>query len=210
MSFIINELQASAVSIPVREIVRYMGMRSADMSEELYQRIEKLLPRFLSEIRCRACWLETSVNITGDTIDIELSSIKSAHLAKNLEDCTSAILFAATIGSAADRLCRSASVQAPSNALIFDAMGSAAIEWFCDEICERLQKQYPEYELKTRFSPGYGDLSLSFQSDMIRILDTKRKIGLTLSESLMMLPQKSVTAIIGLQPCRELHDKDEM
>jgi cobalamin-dependent methionine synthase I len=54
--------------------------------------------------------------------------------------------------------------------------------------------------LRPRFSPGYGDLSLSVQSDLLNVLDARRNIGLTLSDSLMMIPQKSVTAIVGLKP----------
>ena len=52
--------------------------------------------------------------------------------------------------------------------------------------------------MKPRFSPGYGDLSLEMQRDIFRVLDCPRKIGLTLNESLLMSPSKSVTAIIGI------------
>ena len=52
-----------------------------------------------------------------------------------------------------------------------------------------------------RFSPGYGDFPLEAQKDIFRTLDCSRKIGLTLNESLLMSPSKSVTAIVGLSPC---------
>ena len=52
--------------------------------------------------------------------------------------------------------------------------------------------------LKPRFSPGYGDLPLEMQRDIFRVLDCSRKIGLTLNESLLMSPSKSVTAIVGI------------
>ena len=57
--------------------------------------------------------------------------------------------------------------------------------------------------LPPRFSPGYGDLPLSLQRDIFRVLDCPRKIGLTLNESLLMSPSKSVTAIVGLGHPRE-------
>ena len=76
---------------------------------------------------------------------------------------------------------------------------TAAIEAVCDKLCCEIAEQYSQYKLRPRFSPGYGDLSLYVQRDIVRILDTYRKIGLTLSDSLLMIPQKSVTAIVGLE-----------
>ena len=52
--------------------------------------------------------------------------------------------------------------------------------------------------LRPRFSPGYGDLPLALQADVFWALDCTSKIGVSLSESLIMSPQKSVTAIIGI------------
>ena len=200
MSFIINEIHAVPTELPLHEIARYMGMRSEDIPENVQIQIDKLLPRFLSELQCRACWMEVPIDTIGSDVNMNVTVLKSAHLARALEGCTSAVLFAATIGSAPDRMARSASIISPAKAVLFDAMGSTAIEWFCDELCERLKSEYPEFTLRPRFSPGYGDLSLEFQKELIGLLDTKRKIGLTLSDSLMMLPQKSVTAIVGLRP----------
>ena len=207
MSFIIKEVRAVPKELSLREISRYMGMRPENLSEELLERIRKLLPRFLDELQCRACWLELPVNCVGSKVDLHLLSVISEHLARNLDGCTKVVLFAATIGSAADRLCKSASAVSPSSAVIIDAMGSTAIEWFCDEFCKKLEESFPAFELRPRFSPGYGDLPLQLQEDLIRILDANRKIGLVLSDSFMMLPQKSVTAIVGLRPYKTPNDK---
>ena len=176
-----------------------MGIRGECEDFDTASRVGQLLPRFLDEISCRACWLEVPVSISDNVIDMELIKVRSNALAVNLRDCDRAILFAATIGIEADRLCRAAAVYTPSNALIYDAMGSAAIEWFCDTLCKTLACATPEYNLRPRFSPGYGDLPLELQADLLRVLDAQHKIGLTLSDSLMMIPQKSVTAIVGLK-----------
>ena len=74
------------------------------------------------------------------------------------------------------------------------------IEAYCDDIDRQIQAEAKSRNLQTkrRFSPGYGDLELSVQRDLCRVLDTERQIGLTLTESCMMVPVKSVTAIIGL------------
>ena len=49
-----------------------------------------------------------------------------------------------------------------------------------------------------RFSPGYGDLPIEVQKDFLPLLDAERRLGITLSESCLMAPSKSVTAIIGV------------
>ncbi len=210
MSFVINTMSAVPDRLPMHEVARYMGMRLDTMDKETAEKIQVLEPRFLNELQCRACWMEVPIDIFGDMVDLGLIKAESAHLSTALEGCTKAIVFAATTGSGVDRLCRAASVRFPSNALIFDAMGSAAIEWFCDEICNMLQVIYPQYQLRPRFSPGYGDLKLSCQQELLGILDARRKIGLTLLDSLMMVPQKSVSAIVGLHPYELMNDKEVM
>lgn len=62
----------------------------------------------------------------------------------------------------------------------------------------RRQAQAAGGDTRPRFSPGYGDLPLALQRDIFHALDCARKIGLTLNDSLMMSPAKSVTAIIGI------------
>ncbi len=177
-----------------------MGMRGEPANSELESRIQRLLPRFLKEVNCRACWLELPVSVSNHTVDMELMTAESANLAANIKNSDKAAVFAATVGIGVDRLLKAASVHSPSEALIYDAMASTAIEWFCDALCSELSERYSDYKLCPRFSPGYGDLPLAFQRDMVRVLDARRCIGLTLTENLMMIPQKSVTAIVGLKP----------
>jgi 5-methyltetrahydrofolate--homocysteine methyltransferase len=67
----------------------------------------------------------------------------------------------------------------------------------CDEFCKDIKAEL-NVNLKPRFSPGYGDLDLSCQKDIFKLLDCSKKIGLTLNDSLLMSPTKSVTAFVGI------------
>ena len=51
---------------------------------------------------------------------------------------------------------------------------------------------------KPRFSPGYGDLSITIQKDFLQALNADKTVGLSLSEGNLMIPEKSVTAFIGV------------
>ena len=78
--------------------------------------------------------------------------------------------------------------------LIVQAIAATAIEQYIDdETASWGEKLLP------RYSPGYGDLPLSVQPDFLAALDAQKTLGITLTETFLMIPSKSVTAIIGIQ-----------
>ena len=99
-----------------------------------------------------------------------------------------------------DFLC--ACAQAPASALLCQAIGAERIEALCDAFTDWLEAEVSPRGLflRPRFSPGYGDLPLTLQREILRALDSPRTLGITLNRSLLMSPSKSVTAIIGLGP----------
>ena len=74
------------------------------------------------------------------------------------------------------------------------------MEAVCDEVNALLEKEAAEEgrSLRRRFSPGYGDLGLENQKGVFELLNPAKLIGLTLMDTLIMSPEKSVTAIIGI------------
>ena len=137
----------------------------------------------------------------GGAVLIGNVRIESAALRRNLEGCTGAYLFAATLGAGVDRLIsRLTALGRSSEALAAQAAAAALIEDYCDEVNDALQREAAArgLKLRPRFSPGYGDFSIAHQRDITRELDTARRLGLTVTESLMLAPMKSVTAVIGL------------
>ncbi len=109
-------------------------------------------------------------------------------IVRHLENCKEVILFAATLGMEVDRLIRKMQTVDMAKAAVLNACASAKIEKVCDEAM-------PE-RATTRFSPGYGDYPLSMQPLLLKELAAE-KIGIVALESYMLLPTKSVTAVIG-------------
>ena len=64
--------------------------------------------------------------------------------------------------------------------------------------CDEIARQSAPLYLTDRFSPGYGDFPLAQQAEIFRVLDISRRIGVTLTDSGLMVPQKTVTAVLGL------------
>ena len=185
-----------APEINERECFRYAGTNFKVVSEEERALYEACLKEVEQKLTYKVCWGRFPVKRGESGLDFGFLQTDSKALLKNLEGCEEVIVFAATIGLELDRLIRRYTNLSPAKALFFQAIGAERIESLCDAFCDELKEE--GLRLRPRFSPGYGDLPLEMQKDIFRVLDCPRKIGLTLNESLLMSPSKSVTAIIGV------------
>ena len=123
----------------------------------------------------------------------------SKALARYVGKATELFLFGATLGSRVDSALRRMALTSVAEAGAGQAVAAALIETYCDDCCAELQKQLPDgKKLKWRFSPGYGDWALEEQKILFPVLDCAHTIGLTLTESCMMAPVKSVTAVMAI------------
>lgn len=171
----------AAPPVDRREILRYAGVRG-DMPE-----IEVLLDECIAEIADKLTYKVCYSEFPADYFDY----VGSASLRKHLDGCDRIILFAATVGIEIDRLIARYASISPTKSLLFQAIGAERIEALCDLFNSEFGG--------SRFSPGYGDLPIELQKDIFAALDCPRKIGLSLNESMLMSPSKSVTAIIGVK-----------
>jgi 5-methyltetrahydrofolate--homocysteine methyltransferase len=123
----------------------------------------------------------------------------SKALARYVGNAKELFLFGATLGSRVDIALRRMVLTSVAEGGAGQAVAAALIETYCDDCCAELQKQLPEgKQLKWRFSPGYGDWPLEEQKILFPVLDCAHTIGLTLTESCMMAPVKSVTAVMAV------------
>ena len=172
-----------------KEISRYAG----NLQDEA------LLAECISEVSDKlvynVCYQKFPFEKQCETLNLGFAQVNSADLAKNLDGCDGILLFAATVGVELDRLIMKYCKISPVKALIFQAIGTERIEKLCDQFCKDMAK---EENIKPRFSPGYGDLPLDLQKEIFAALDCGKNIGLTLNDSMLMSPTKSVTAIVGI------------
>lgn len=178
------------ISPPLREICRYAGCPEPGEAETA--QIHACLAEAEGKLACRVCF--TELPLPWDKLPAG-----SRSLQVYLTGCSRILLFGATIGLETDRLIARYGRISPVKSLFFQAIGAAAIEELCDTFCRDMEQAYAPARLKPRFSPGYGDVPLTLQRDIFALLDCPRKIGLTLNESMLMSPGKSVTALVGIQ-----------
>ncbi len=177
-----------------KEILRYAAADRHD-SETL-----KLMRECLDEAReilvYKICYCRLPLKIENGICYFGKMRISSHDLSMNLNGCTQAVVFAATVGFGIDRLISKYSRLSPSKALMFQAIGAERIESLCNAFEEHLHDK--GLKLKPRFSSGYGDLPLDTQKNIFSLLDCTKRIGVSLNQSMLMSPSKSVTAFLGV------------
>ena len=184
------------LSVPVdkSEVLRYMR---SPADERVLSLIDECISEVESVLSARICYEEYEISFDGGEIDLGFCRTDSRDLSKNLSECKRAVVFAATVGIGIDRLIKKYSLLSPSRALCIGAIGNERVEALCDIFCSLLASKYKK--TRPRYSAGYGDLPLSLQEDIFKALDCAKSIGVSLGDSLLMTPQKSVTAIVGIE-----------
>ncbi len=190
-------MEARLTRIDRAELLRYLSYRGGELSEAESEQIARCTERMMQTARPRAVWRLFDLLPDG-TLSGCAYRPGGEDIRVLLADCKSVILMAATLGAEADALSRRARSRDMAEAMLLDAAGSAAIENVCDNLCADLAAVLAPAHLTERFSPGYGDMPLTDQIPFFRALDVSRRIGVSLSESCLMLPQKSVTALVGV------------
>jgi len=185
----------------LNEVYRYMGY-GRNVPEGIILELTKDVIEEVKDIaEKKSLFKVADITILGDnSIDLGFCKVKSMNLSNNLKDCDKVIVFAATLGAGVDRLIRKYAVSDISRAVVVQAVSAAYIEDYCNQLNREFKELYKNkgYFLRPRFSPGYGDFDLLYQNDIMRFLDSAKKIGLTLTESMLMMPEKSVSAVIGM------------
>ncbi len=188
-----------------REILRYLGYKSGqEVDARTLQLIAQEEEELFRTAEFRSVYRIFPIRqVTEDAVDFGFTCIHSRNLAKNLKGCGQAAFLAATLGSGVEHLLWKYNRLQVSRAVVLQAVSVEAIEEYCDACEEEILAALSSggegpYYLRPRFSPGYGDLPLEFQREFLQILETPKKIGVTLTDSLLMMPSKSVTAIIGI------------
>lgn len=137
----------------------------------------------------------------GQPLCLEEAGIPLAgeDIRRHLRFCHACFAMAVTLGEGAERVIRAAQATDMSLAVVLDAIASQLAEQYADEAQRLMEPAKQEDEFMTgRYSPGYGDLPLDLQKKLLTALDAPKAIGLAASESGILIPRKSITAIVGV------------
>ncbi len=200
-------LEARMTDLNYNEILLYLGHRGQKVTPEVDAQIKKGIEEIQ---RCAVPRLVYRRLPVSDGRIVSLSIGNMAEESENtgwgndireiLSPCREAVLLAVTLGAEIERLLMRREVADIGDAFILDACASVAAENVCDRFEEDLRAALKAEGLflTSRFSPGYGDCPIELQKAVCEALDTSRRIGLSVTEHCMMVPRKSVTAVMGI------------
>ncbi len=157
--------------------------------------LERCAPPLLEQVHIRAVWRSEPTEAL-----LKAGLLPGSDIQRHLAGCGSAIMLAVTLGPEADRCIRRAGVGDIAAGVATDALASALAEQAADA-AEAALRQLAAAEglyLTGRFSPGYGDWPITVQPLLAAALDTQRRIGLCVTQTDLLLPRKSVTALLGV------------
>lgn len=183
-----------------QEIYRYLGVANSDSTiDAMIQRAEKAViqaaqPKSVHQL------ISISVNQADGQVSLARTAIQSRDLANHLRGCTEGFLFACTLGTGVDALIKRYSITEMPMLPVAQAVSAAYVEYCVDQAQRELERYAQErgLYLRPRYSPGYGDFPLESQRFVFDALQISKKIGVSLTDSYLMIPFKSVTAVIGL------------
>ncbi len=182
------------------EALRYMGYGNAMPDDNMQAILDDCERQLVEVIQPRYVYKVFNIDRSDGGIAIEGTSLvfKGEDIKKHLADCEQCVLMCATISQGADKLIRLFEATDMTKALMTDCLASSAIEQVCNLAEEEIKAECADYFFTWRFSPGYGDLPIEVQRDFISALNAQKRIGLNTTENMILIPRKSVTAIMGI------------
>ena len=179
-----------------KDALRYMGYGTREPDSQTSALLDKCERELLRTIDGK--YVYRVFSLTDGQIPDSKFRLDGYSVKKHLQGCTKVIFLCATLSDAVDRLIRIKQISAMAEAIVVDALASAAVEQVCDLAENEILQGFPTLEHTWRFGLGYGDFPLIGQSKFLDILDAPKRIGVCVNESLLLTPTKSVTCVFGL------------
>jgi hypothetical protein len=201
----INSLNPINVQLPERDILFRLkyNIHKTVIDHDSLARIKGIMYKGFRLCEPQGVWGRLGIaEIVEERVIFESGAeIRSASIAQLLSGSHSAVFMAATVGPQIVHMASEAvSAGDGGAAVIYDAVGSetaeAAIEWLTGYIGSSIKKK-GESLTSIRFSPGYGDFKLEYQSLFYDLLKLN-EMGITLTERFILVPEKTVTALAGI------------
>lgn len=192
-------MQTELKCIPAKEVLHFLGWRGAPIEAPLMERIAALSDEVIRSVQPRVMMRRFRVE-EGGRLEETVFSPTGESIRRMLAPCHETVLLAATLGAQSERMLLRMQAKDAAQALVLDAVLSAAIEAVCDEAENDLRTKLSGegLYLTDRFSPGYGDMPLAQTREICEVLNAAKTIGLAVSGSGIMIPRKSVTAVMGI------------
>lgn len=189
--------------IDKKEVLRYLGHRNQKIDETINSLIDEQIEGIKEYIQPKYIFKVFQIEKHDNEIKLFNSNyiLEGKDIYKHLIKSNQCAILATTLGNMIENKIKYYEKADLTKAVILDSCATCAIESYTDEVQEEIKSKACEQGLGItyRYSPGYGDFPISTQQIIIRLLEADKRIGLTVTENNILLPRKSITAIIGFQ-----------
>lgn len=176
------------------EALAFLGHRGQELGD-LHERLERAARLCEDELSPRGVYRAMSAPEA-------LALLPGRDIARHVEGCADVVLLAVTLGAPSEMLLRRERALSATNGLLADACASSLIEQAANVLNGHIAAEAAARGLAatSRFSPGYGDLPLSCQPAFLAACGADRALGIRATAAHLLVPAKSITAVIGLYP----------
>ena len=195
------------IEIDKEQVCHYIGYegnhslsaRISSLIDDYAEHAHHLINPLHSYVIKNVEWARGSMSLIEDS-----TIFKSQVIAQLLEHCNQVAILLVTIGKyleeTASKLARDGLML---QATVLDAIGSNAVEQVADAVQGKINEvaQTKGFYISRRFSPGYCDWNIGQQRMIFRDL-TGNTVGVRLTRECLMIPQKSISGIIGIGPSK--------
>lgn len=178
------------------DIFRLLGVNTKYVSENMISIVESCIEE-LSEIsKPKSIYRKFEIEnfkLVGTNFELVGNDIK-----RHLVGCHSSYLLGTTLGVEVDKLIKRYQYINLERAIVLDSCGSVCIENLCQILDDEIKSIEDSSYTTVRYSPGYGDFPITSQKSFAKVLELDRRIGVKINSLGIMIPRKSITAIIGV------------
>ena len=177
------------------EALAFLGHAGQTLDDSMTERLERAAQLCENELRPRGTWCVLPTNQA-------LALLPGRDIARHVEGCTEVVLMAVTLGAESEQMLRRERALSPTDGLLVDACASSLVEQAANGLNAVVREQAAARDMAvtSRFSPGYGDLPLSCQPAFLNACGAGKTLGLHVTSANLLVPTKSITAVIGLKP----------
>jgi hypothetical protein len=194
-------LKDITIPVPVNEVLRRLGTKkqmkissrlARIVNEEIEISQDLIVPMGIYE-RFDVCLEKKDVVAIGDGLHV-----CSSDLYRWIKGCDEVVALVVTLGEGiTERMEDLVNNGVVTRAMIVDAIGSETVEKVANAVT-RIIRDTVRMATTKRYSPGYGDWDLWDQEALLNLVGADR-IGIRVNENSIMIPEKSISAVIGLK-----------
>lgn len=190
------------LDIEKEEVYRYLGYKGNIPEDTTLKVIDEATSLLQEKSTPKTEYKIFDITQTLDGYQVEGTTLvlTGKNISQMLKESKRVILMAVTLGLEVENISRMMQIKDLSHGVTFDACASSMVEDLCNQLEAHIKIDIDKEgkHLTDRFSPGYGDLPITIQPTICNVLNTSKTMGLNVTSSGIMIPRKSITAIIGI------------